>query len=184
MLTSTHALPPSTFLRLTLWIDRQRRTQTSQSLVSLTAPGVRTCTHTLTLHTVPPPTVSVTSSELVYHGTNHTLSCTASYDMSVVDTPVSLVFTWTGPGGPLFNNAITMISSGSSESTLHLSPVDRPSVSSGDYTCTVTAQSGNALVQSGSGSDSVRLTVFGECVGGCHVWTNCVFLQLPLLRWW
>ena len=143
-------------------------------------------THTLTPHTVPPPTVTVTTSEPVYHGTSHTLSCTASYDVSLVDTPVSLVFHWsrTGPEGPLVSSALTVISSGSSGSTLRLSPVDHPSVSSGDYTCTVTVQSNNTLVQSGSGSDSMRVTVLGECVGGCHVWSDCVFLQLPLLWWW
>ena len=119
--------------------------------------------HTLTPHTVPPLIVTVTMTELVYQGTNHTLYCTASYDMSLVDTPVTLVFTWTGPGGTaIVSNTITVISSSPSGSTLSLSPVDQPSVSSGNYTYIVTAQFNNTLLQSGSSSDSVRLTVLGE----------------------
>ena len=136
--------------------------------------------HTLTPHTAAPPTVTVTTSEPVYHGTHHTLSCTASYNVSLVDTPVSLVFDWTGPEGPLVSDALTVISSGSSGSTLRLSPVDHSSVSSGDYTCTVTVQSNNTLVLSGSGSDSVRVTVLGECVDGCRSGvTVCVPAAAP-----
>ena len=115
------------------------------------------------MHAVPPPTVTVTMSQLVYHGTTHTLNCVSSYDLSVVNTPVT--YSWTGPTGvDLVSNNITLISSGSSGSTLTLTPVDQPSVSSGNYTCSVTAQSKSTLIQSGTGSDSVALDVLGECV--------------------
>ena len=87
----------------------------------------------------------------------------SSYDLSVVNTPVT--YSWTGPTGvDLVSNNITLISSGSSGSTLTLTPVDQPSVSSGNYTCSVTAQSESTLIQSGTGSDSVALDVLGECV--------------------
>ena len=84
----------------------------------------------------PPPTVTVTTSEPVYHGAAHTISCVSSYNLSVVDTPVT--YSWTGPtGDDLVSSDIHFISSGPSGSTLTLSPVDQPSVSNGNYICTV-----------------------------------------------
>ncbi|XP_064386138.1 mucin-2-like isoform X3 [Halichondria panicea] len=79
---------------------------------------------------IPPPTVSVSSPTPVYHGTNHTLSCNAGYDTSVVTTAVTLDYSWTGPN---------LIAS-SDSAALTLSPVDLPAQSSGDYTCTVTVR--------------------------------------------
>ena len=57
-----------------------------------------------------------------------------------------------------------LIFSDLSGSNLTLFPVDQPSVSSGEYTCTVTFQSENTLIPAISGSDNVTLSVLGEYV--------------------
>ena len=84
----------------------------------------------------------------------------ASYDSTLVDSPITLEFSWAIPEG--VSNETTLIFSSSSESTLTLSPVDQPLMSSGEYTCIVTVQSENMLIISGTGSSSVVLSVLGR----------------------
>ena len=84
----------------------------------------------------------------------------ASYGSTLVDTPITLEFSWAFPEG--VSNETTLIFSSSSESTLTLSPVDQPLTNSGEYTCIVTVQSENMLIISGTGSSSVVLSVLGR----------------------
>ncbi len=96
--------------------------------------------------------MSVSSPTPVYHGTTHTLSCSASYDTSVVTTDVTLDYSWTGP---------SLIAS--SGSVLTLSPVDLPAQSSGGYTCTVTVlPTDSTFINPATDSDTYTLTVLGE----------------------
>ncbi len=104
--------------------------------------------------------MAVSSSTPVYHGTNHNITCQASYD-NILSVPVTMIYSWTGPNGPLLDSEGVTLSQ--NNSLLTLSPVDRPQLSSGDYTCTVTVQPVNsAFINQSSTSDTVSVTVSGE----------------------
>ena len=111
--------------------------------------------------TATPPTVVLTTPSPVYHGTTHTLSCTASYDTNLIDTTPVLNFAWALDDITVIMGAITMINTLDTSSSLILSPVNTPSLTSGDYSCTVTLSESNALVVSSEASDTVNLVVQG-----------------------
>ncbi len=103
--------------------------------------------------------MTVSSPTPIYHGTNHTFTCQTSYDSTVVT--VSVVYSWTGPNGSLIaGDGVTL---SPDNSLLILSPVDRPQLSSGGYTCTISLlPSDPAFINQVSASDTVSVTVLGE----------------------
>ena len=74
-------------------------------------------------------------------GDNVNLTCDIQLDPSV-DTPVTVVITWFGPGGILQGHEDTMISSMEYRSTLVLSSL-KPE-QAGDYTCSMTVTGTNS----------------------------------------
>ncbi len=105
----------------------------------------------------------------MYHGTIHTLTCIVTYDSVLVDSTPVFSFVWTLNGTTVTEDAITVITTINTDSVLGLSPVNHPSMSSGDYACTVTLSVNNSLILSSEGTHTLNVDVQGiHCVNTSH----------------
>ena len=92
------------------------------------------------LNTVPQPAVTVdVPTGPLYTGTNVTLTCNIVLS-DLVDSPVIVDVTWSGPGGEITSDTLSGIAEPSSpfQSTLTFAPLN--SDDAGDYTCEATVR--------------------------------------------
>ena len=121
------------------------------------------------LPTVPPPTVTITSTPITtsyYAGTPLNLSCTVQL-LPQVDTPVNVTAVWYrgGPSNITVDNYTTIsplsiTSSSSHVTTLTFNPLG--TADSGWYYCNASVQPGAPYIISGVGGGSLSLQVLGQ----------------------
>ena len=125
----------------------------------------------VTLHTVPQPTVNITSNRtgVLYAGTPLTLTCSIQLNPAV-DTTVVVNRMWSGPGSHTVSNSsrVTVSNLAERSAILYESTIEFSSLSttdSGNYECeaTVTPDPQSQFVnKSRANSDTHSVTVCGE----------------------
>ena len=127
---------------------------------------------TATLHvafsfsTVPPPTVTITSTPITssyYAGTPLNLTCNVQL-IPQVDTPVTFNSLWTGPGGQISSGGGRVsLSSGINQTTVQFYPLNTSDI--GVYNCSVSVSaSGQQYVDTSIAvnSSTSPITVKGQ----------------------
>ena len=122
--------------------------------------------HCTSLPTVPPPTVTITSTPITtsyYAGTSPNLTCTVQL-IPQVDTPVIFNSLWTGPGGKISSGVGRVsLSSGVNQTTVQFYPLNTNDT--GVYNCSVNVTtSGQQYVDTSIAvsSSMTPITVQGE----------------------
>ena len=121
---------------------------------------------------VPPPqlTLTITSpSTTLYEGTPVNLTCTATIDTTIVNTPVTVSSMWIAPNGEQLtssssNDRITivdMLQSAPYTSVLMFDPAD--DMDTGDYLCNITVvqNSSQPLILPSSNNATTNLNITG-----------------------
>ena len=100
----------------------------------------------------------------LFAGEVETLTCTATLDLSIVDSGNILYsFTWRDREGNTIVSGSRTIITQTSSSSLTLSPLNTMDT---NFTCTVRAMEDmNILVSSAEGDDSITINVHSEFVG-------------------
>ncbi|XP_019851149.1 PREDICTED: uncharacterized protein LOC109581465 [Amphimedon queenslandica] len=114
------------------------------------------------LSTVPPPSVSILVADPptgpIYESTSYLLTCTATVNTTIVDTPVTASVVWTDPSGNVIptNEARRQVippTGNSLVSMLLFQPIDTGlNNDGGTYTCQMIVNSGNSLIVSNQAS--------------------------------
>ena len=129
---------------------------------------------------VPPPQVTLTITSLsstLYEGTPVNLTCTATIDTTIVNTPVTVSSMWIAPNGEQLtssssNDRITivdMLQSAPYTSVLMFDPAD--DMDTGDYQCAVTVaqNSGQSLILPSSNTATTNVNIDSELLHGRHL---------------
>ena len=112
---------------------------------------------------VPPPGVSIVADPLigaVYESTSYLLTCRATVDTTIVNTPVTASVVWTDPRGNVIptNEARRQVippTGNSLVSMLLFQPIDTGCNNDGGaYTCQMIINSGNSLITSSQPTNS------------------------------
>ena len=122
--------------------------------------------HCTSVPTVPPPTVTITSTPITtsyYAGTSLNLTCTVQL-IPQVDTPVIFNSLWTGPGGQISSGVGRVsLSSGVNQTTVQFNPLN--TTDTGVYNCSVSVSaSGQQYVDTSIAvsSSMTPITVQGQ----------------------
>ena len=122
--------------------------------------------HCTSLPTVPPPTVTITSTPITtshYAGAPLNLTCTVQL-IPQVDTPVVFNSLWTGPGGQISSGVGRVsLTSGVNQTTVQFNPLN--TTDTGVYNCSVSVSaSGQQYVDTSIAvsSSMTPITVQGE----------------------
>ncbi|XP_011408497.1 PREDICTED: uncharacterized protein LOC105315514, partial [Amphimedon queenslandica] len=112
---------------------------------------------------VPPPSVSIVADPPtgpIYESTGYFLTCTATVNTTIVNTPVTASVVWTDPSGNVIatNEARRQVippTGNSLVSMLLFLPIDTGlNNDGGTYTCQMTINSGNSLIASSQPTDT------------------------------
>ena len=115
------------------------------------------------LFTVFPPSVSIVADPptgLIYESTGYFLTCTATVNTTIVNTPVTASVVWTDPSGNVIptNEARRQVvppTGNSLVSMLLFLPIDTGlNNDGGTYTCQMIINSGNSLIASSQPTDT------------------------------
>ncbi|XP_019851153.1 PREDICTED: uncharacterized protein LOC105312503 [Amphimedon queenslandica] len=119
---------------------------------------------------IPPPSVSIVADPPtgpIYESTSYLLTCTATVNTTIVNTPVTASVVWTDPSGNVIptndtRHQVTPPTGNSLVSMLLFQPIDTGlNNDGGTYTCQMIINSGNSLIAS-SQSTNTTLTVTVE----------------------
>ncbi|XP_019863518.1 PREDICTED: uncharacterized protein PB18E9.04c-like, partial [Amphimedon queenslandica] len=112
---------------------------------------------------IPPPSVSIVADPPtgpIYESTSYVLTCTATVNTTIVDTPVTASVVWTDPSGNVIpiNEARRQVippTDNSLVSMLLFQPIDTGlNNDGGTYTCQMIINSGNSLIASSQPTDT------------------------------
>ena len=115
---------------------------------------------------VPPPSVSIVADPPtgpIYESTSYLLTCTATVNTTIVNTPVTASVVWTDPSGNvIFTNdtrrQVTPPTGNSLVSMLLFQPIDiGHNDDRGTYTCQMIINSNNSLSQPGNSTIDVTV---------------------------
>ena len=121
---------------------------------------------------VPPPQLTLTITSLsttLYEGTPVNLTCTATIDTTIVNTPVTVSSIWIAPNGEQLTSSssidritiVDMLQSAPYTSVLMFDPAD--DMDTGDYQCNITVvqNSSQPLILPSSNNATTNLNITG-----------------------